>query len=130
MTQQMSLGGFVFGLADETGYDQSTRTTDGGWSRQPRYGQKPLSQNSGPQLDTRSYSGKWFGAPGMASLNSLRKLQADREPKVLTDGYGNNLGLWTIEKIVEKGSRIIDDGTIMVIDFTIDLMEYAGESTQ
>lgn len=130
MTQQMSLGGFVFGLANETGYDESTRTTDGGWIRQQRYGQKALSQNTGAQLETRTYSGKWFKSAGMSSLDALRKMQAERVPKVLTDGYGNNLGLWTIEKIVEKGSRIIDDGTIMVIDFTLDLMEYAGENTQ
>ncbi|NMR95181.1 hypothetical protein HKB38_27655, partial [Vibrio parahaemolyticus] len=57
----------------------------------------------------------------------LRELQAKREPLVLTDGYGRNLGLWTIKQLQEKQDRIIDDGTAFVVGFSIELEEYAGE---
>ncbi|MCF2827059.1 MULTISPECIES: phage tail protein [unclassified Pseudoalteromonas] len=128
MRQMMSLGDFVFSLSEGTPYSGLQRSSDGGWVTVPRYGQKPISQNTGQQLEKISISGTWFRADGMANLDALRAMQLRREPLVLTDGYGRNLGLWTLKQLQEKQDRIIDDGTAIVIDFTIELEEYAGDS--
>ncbi|HGS4936982.1 TPA: phage tail protein [Vibrio parahaemolyticus] len=127
MRQMMSLGGFVFSLSENTPYEGLQRTSDGGWVTVPRYGQKPISQNTGQSLDKISMTGTWFRGEGMSNMDRLRELQAKREPLVLTDGYGRNLGLWTIKQLQEKQDRIIDDGTAFVVGFSIELEEYAGE---
>ena len=117
----------MFSLSEGTPYEGLVRSSDGGWITVPRYGQKPVSQNTGQQLENISITGNWFKGDGMASMDKLRALQAKRLPMVLTDGYGNNLGLWTIKKLQEKQSNIIDDGTAMVTGFTIELEECASE---
>lgn len=128
MKQMMSLGGFVFSLGQGTPYTGLQRTSDGGWNTIARYGQKPISQNTGQSLENISLTGAWFKAEGLDNLASLRALQNQREPLVLADGYGNNLGLWTIKRLNEKQDRIIDDGTPITLSFTLELEEYAGEN--
>jgi len=127
MPQMMSLGGFVFSLSEGTPYEGLQRTSDGGWVTVFRYGQKPLSQNTGQQLENITLTGTWFQSQGMSNLGSLRTLQNKREPLVLADGYGNNLGQWVIKRLQEKQDRIIDDGTAFVLGFTIELEEYAND---
>lgn len=127
MRQMMSLGGFVFSLSEGTPYEGLQRTSDGGWVTVPRYGQKPISQNTGQALENISVTGTWFRGEGMSNMDKLRALQAKRAPLVLSDGYGRNLGLWTVKRLQEKQDRIIDDGTAFVVGFTIELEEYAGE---
>lgn len=122
----MSLGGFVFSLSEGTAYEGLQRTSSGGWVAVPRYGQKPISQNTGQQLGCITFTGTWFRAGGMESIDKLRELQSKREPLVLVDGYGNNLGLWTLKRLQEKQGNVIDDGTALVTKFTIELEEYAG----
>lgn len=127
MKQMMSLGGFVFSLSEGTTYEGLTRTSDGGWVTVPRYGQKPLSQNTGQQLENINITGSWFGGNGMANMDKLRTLQAKRLPLVLTDGYGRNLGQWSLKRLQEKQGKIIDDGTALVVGFTVELEEYGGD---
>ncbi|RBP79094.1 phage tail protein [Marinomonas rhizomae] len=127
MPQMMSLGGFVFSLSEGTPYEGLQRTSDGGWVAVSRYGQKPLSQNTGQQLENITLTGTWFHSQGMSHLTALRTLQNKRQPLVLADGYGNNLGQWTIKRLQEKQDRIIDDGTAFVLGFTIELEEYAND---
>ncbi|WP_125782820.1 phage tail protein [Pseudoalteromonas rubra] len=129
MRQMMSLGDFVFSLSEGTPYTDQQIVTDGGWTVIPRYGQQPLSQQTGAKLGRRTINGEWHYAKGMGNLDTLRQLQQSGAPQVLSDGIGNNLGLWTIMTITEKQQRVIDDGTAMVLPFTIELQEFAGEST-
>ncbi|MBJ7540033.1 phage tail protein [Marinomonas transparens] len=128
MRQMMSLGGFVFSLSDGTPYEGLQRTSSGGWVTVPRYGQKPMSQNTGQQLENITITGTWFKADGMANMDALRALQNKREPLVLVDGDSNNLGQWVIKRLQEKQDKIIDDGTAFVLGFTIELEEYANEN--
>lgn len=128
MRQMMALGGFVFSLSEGTPYEGLQRTSDGGWVTVPRYGQKPMSQNTGQGFENINLTGTWHRGEGMANMDKLRALQAQRKPLVLSDGYGKNLGLWKIKRLVENQSRIIDDGTAFVLAFTIDLEEDAGEN--
>lgn len=127
MPQMMSLGGFVFSLSEGTAYEGLQRTSDGGSVSVSRYGQKPLSQNTSQQLENITLTGTWFQSQGMIHLAALRALQNKRQPLVLADGYGNNLGQWTIKRLQEKQDRIIDDGTAFVLGFTIELEEYAND---
>lgn len=128
MKQMLSLGGFVFSLGEKTPYVGLKRSSDGGFRSVARYGQKPIGQNTGQSLESISLTGEWFKSEGADNIARLRALQNQRKPLVLADGYGNNLGLWTIKKLDESQSRIIDDGTPMVLSFTLGLEEYVGES--
>lgn len=127
MRQMLALGEFVFSLSEGTPYEGLQRTSDGGWVTVPRYGQKPISQNTGQALENINVTGTWFRGEGMGNIDKLRELQGKRAPLVLTDGYGRNLGLWTIKRLQEQQDRIIDDGTAFIVGFTIELEEYAGD---
>ena len=59
-------------------------------------------------------------------LEKLRTLQALRAPLPLVDGLGRNWGLWTIQSISEKQASVIDDGTAMVINWTLLLEEFVN----
>ncbi|MBJ7536627.1 phage tail protein [Marinomonas transparens] len=121
-------GEFVFSLSEGTPYEGLQRTSDGGWSTVARYGQKPMSKNTGQQLENITITGTWFQAKGMTNLSMLRFLQNQREPVGLTDGYGNTLGRWVIKRLQEKQDKIIDDGTALVLSFTLELEEYVNEN--
>ena len=57
-------------------------------------------------------------------LDELRALQALRVPLPLIDGIGRNWGLWRITMVQETQTCIIDDGTAMVVDWTLELSEF------
>lgn len=128
MRQMLALGDFVFSLSENTPYEGLTRSSDGGFVTIPRYNSKPLSQNTGQGLENISISGTWFKRDGSKNINLLKELQNRCKAQVLIDGYGNNLGQWTIKKLQEKQDKIIDDGTPLVITFTIELEEYVNEN--
>jgi hypothetical protein len=130
MKQMLALGGFVFSLSKNTPYEGLSRTSDGGFVTVPRYNGKPLSQNTGQGLENISLTGTWFKYEGMQNMQSLRDLQKQGKPLVLSDGYGINLGQWTIKNLNEKQDKIIDDGTAQMISFTITLEEFANENSQ
>lgn len=117
---------FIFGLASGTAYDSLDRDSKGGWVNLDIINGRPVSQNTSMPLDTLSIKGKWFGAAGMRHIATLRNLNATRKPIMLTDTYGYNLGMWKIMNVSERQQRIIDDGTAMVIDFTLQLEEFAN----
>lgn len=124
MRQMLALGEFIFSVSKNTPYTGLTRSSGGGWTTVSRYGQKPMLQNMGLPLEDISISGIWFFGDGMNHMDEIRAMQAKREPQVLTDGYGVNLGRWVIDNINETQDRIIDDGTACVVDFSIKLKEY------
>lgn len=125
MKQQIALGDFVFSLANKMAYDSLVRSSSGGWVNIDITNAKPLSHNTGQGLETITIEGKVFGSPGMQSLNQLRQLQSTRQPQTLVDGEGNNLGRWKIMAVRENQKKIIDDGTALVINFSLSLEEYA-----
>lgn len=88
MRQMMSLGGFVFSLSEGTPYEGLQRTSDGGWVAVARYGQKPMSQNTGQQLENITVTGTWFQGDGMANLNALRALRALQKKTASAFGVG------------------------------------------
>jgi hypothetical protein len=118
---------FIFGVAEGTAYDSLSREAKGGWLNLDIINGKPVSQRTSSPLDTLSLSGKWFGEEGMTSIDKLRDIKNKFQPVLLTDNYGYNLGLWKIMQVTEKQSRIIDDGTAMVTDFSLQLEEFAND---
>uniref|UniRef100_A0A6M3KNW0 Tail protein n=1 Tax=viral metagenome TaxID=1070528 RepID=A0A6M3KNW0_9ZZZZ len=125
MHQQAALGDFVFSIAKNSAYDRLTRRSTGGWVTLETLNAKPSSQNTGQGLETITISGSVYGAAGMEQMNQLRALQAQRKPLALVTGQGDNHGRWKLQDINEEQKRIIDDGTPLVINFSITLEEFA-----
>ena len=126
MRQQMALGGFVFGLSTDFAYERLERQTTGGWVDLDIIASKPMSHQTGQDLETLRLSGKAMYEAGMIRLDQLRALANARTPHVLVDGIGRNWGRWRIDRITEGQSYIIDDGTAMVIEWSLDLKEFVN----
>ena len=126
MRQQMVLGSFIFGLSRGFTYDTLARTTDGGWSSLEIIASKPQSRQTGQKLETLTFTGKAMYAIGMQRLDELRALQDERRPLPLVDGIGRNWGLWRVTTLAENQSNVIDDGTAMVIGWTLTLEEFVN----
>jgi phage protein U len=126
MKQQMVLGNFIFGLSRNFAYSTLQRKSDGGWTNIDILTSKPKSSQTGQGLQTLNIGGKSMYALAMDRLDELRALQALRVPLPLVDGIGRNWGLWRINNLTENQSLVIDDGTAMVIDWTVELAEYTN----
>lgn len=126
MRQQMALGSFIFGLSRDFAYSMLLRTSDGGWKSIDILTSKPKSSQTGQGQQGLTITGKSMYATAMDRLDELRALQALGIPVPLVDGIGRNWGLWQINKVSETQNNIIDDGTAMVVDWVIELMEFAN----
>ena len=62
----------------------------------------------------------------MQRLDQLRALQDARAPLPLVDGIGRNWGLWRITAVTENQANVIDDGTAMVITWSLVLEEFVN----
>lgn len=123
---QMMLGDFAFSIASGFPYESLSRTTSGGWKELALIDAKPFSYNDGLGLESLKLKGTAFRAAGMTALNTLRQMQASRQPWSLIDALGRNWGRYRIESITENQSQIIDDGTAMVIEWDLELKEFAN----
>ncbi|MCJ7957311.1 phage tail protein [Pseudomonas lurida] len=126
MRQQMVLGDFIFGLSRGFAYASLVRTSDGGWSDLSIIASKSQSRQSGQKLEKLTFSGTAMYAIGMQRLDELRALQNTRAPLTLVDGIGRNWGLWRINTITETQSNVIDDGTAIVMAWTLELEEFVN----
>ncbi|MCP1514874.1 MULTISPECIES: phage tail protein [Pseudomonas] len=126
MRQQMVLGDFIFGLSRGFAYASLIHSSYGGWSNLEIIASKPQSRQNGQQLEKLSFSGMAMYAVGMQRLDELRALQDARAPLPLVDGIGRNWGLWRINSLVETQSNVIDDGTAMVVAWTLELEEFVN----
>lgn len=117
---------FVFGIASGTEYEALSTTSQGGWVNLDIVDGKAISQNTHLPLETKNLTGKWFGAEGKEAIRRLREIQKMRVPVLLTDDYGYSYGQWKMTSINDNEKDIIDDGTPMVISFTIAFEEYAN----
>ncbi|WP_339454044.1 phage tail protein [Pseudomonas sp. EA_5y_Pfl2_R50] len=124
MKQQMALGSFIFGLSRNFAYSTLARKSDGGWTEIQILTSKPKSSQTGQKAETLTISGKSMYAVAMDRLDELRALQALRMPLPLIDGIARNWGLWRINSVQETQTQIIDDGTAMVVDWVIELVEF------
>ena len=126
MRQQMVLGDFIFGLSRGFAYSSLIRNSDGGWSDLAIIASKPQSRQNGQKLEKLTFSGTAMRAIGMQRLDELRALQNARAPLPLVDGIGRNWGLWRINSVKETQSNVIDDGTAMLMTWTLELEEFVN----
>lgn len=126
MRQQLALGEFVFGLSSGFPYSTLERRTSGGWVDLDIIGSKPVSHNTGQGLGELRLTGKAALEEGMTRLDELRALEARRAPQVLVDGLGRNWGRWRIDGVTERQTRVLDDGTAMMIEWTLELREFVN----
>ncbi|ELA6983641.1 TPA: phage tail protein [Vibrio parahaemolyticus] len=117
---------FVFGVASGTEYETLSTTSQGGWVNLDIMDGKAVSQNTHVPLDGKVTKGKWFGAEGRASIRRLREIMRLRVPVLLTDDYGYNIGMYKMMSLNDEEKDVIDDGTPMVIVFSITFEEFAN----
>jgi len=128
MPQQMALGEFVFGLAADFPYERLERKTSGGWVSLDIISSKPLSHQTGQGLETLRLTGKAQLAAGMQSVEQLRQMANARKPYTLVDGLGRVWGRWRIDAVNEQQTRVLDDGTATLLEWTLELQEFANET--
>jgi len=121
--------GFVFSLNDRTGYNELKRRSESGWVTIPILNGPAVSQHMQTKPQTVKLSGQWAYADGVNSLTELRALQRLGTPGALSDGHGNNLGLWKLLLVEENHSNIMHDNTSLTQRFTIELEQYFERST-
>ncbi|WP_248749950.1 phage tail protein [Pseudomonas sp. MWU15-20650] len=126
MRQQMVLGSFIFGLSRGFAYKTLQRQSDGGWVNLDIVASKPQSRQAGQKLQSLTFAGTAMRGLGMQRLDELRALQDLRRPLPLVDGIGRNWGLWRVTSVTESQSEVIDDGTAMVINWTLVLEEFVN----
>jgi len=124
MSQQMALGGFVFGLSSGFPYETLDRKTTGGWVSLDIISSKPRSHQTGQGLEEIRLNGKAQWAEGMARLDELRAMANARVPYVLIDGVGRVLGRWRIDGVNEGQKRVLDDGTTTLLEWSLELSEF------
>ncbi|RON16035.1 phage tail protein [Pseudomonas frederiksbergensis] len=124
MSQQMALGGFVFGLSSGFPYETLDRKTTGGWVSLDIISSKPRSHQTGQGLEEIRLNGKAQWAEGMAKLDELRAMANARVPYVLIDGVGRVLGRWRIDGVNEGQKRVLDDGTTTLLEWSLELSEF------
>ncbi|PWK28094.1 GpU protein [Pseudomonas sp. OV226] len=101
------------------GIERNTGVTVDDW---PQFVQRATRALTTPLTVT----GKAMYAVAMDRLDELRALQALRLPLPLIDGIGRNWGLWRIDNVTETQTFVIDDGTAMLINWSIELKEFAN----
>lgn len=126
MRQQMVLGSFIFGLSRGFAYSTLQRSSDGGWADLEIVASKPQSRQNGQKLEKLTFAGSAMAALGMQRLDQLRALQDARAPLPLVDGIGRNWGLWRVVSVSEHQANVIDDGTAMLIQWSLVLEEFVN----
>ena len=129
MYQQLVLNDFVFSVGNGTAYDRLVRKSTGGFVKVDRLNAKPRSQNTGQGPETINLNVKVFGNDGTAAIARLRALQNTREPQLLVDSSGSNLGFWEISEITETQENVIDDGSALSSVCDLLLEEFIGETS-
>ena len=119
----MSWGDFVFDWRTTIAPNELSR--EQGWrhASQSRVGDRPAHQYTGQDDETITLPGQLYPELGADwhSLDTLRDIADTGAPQVLIDGMGNVWGWYVIEKLTEKRTYMLDDGTPLEIDFSLTL---------
>lgn len=119
----MSWGDFVFDWRTSIAPNELSR--EQGWrhASQARVGDRPAHQYTGQDEETLSLPGQLYPELGadLHSLDTLRDIADTGAPQVLIDGTGRVWGWYVLEKLTEKRTYMLDDGTPLEIDFSLTL---------
>lgn len=126
----MALGMFVFSLPTLAYQEQQRKS---GWrhARNGRVGAIDATQFLGRENDKISLSGAAYAElmAGRASLDQLRGMAAEGKAWPLVDGTGRVHGAFVITDIDEGLKEFFPDGTPRKIDFSIELLEVAQDTS-
>ncbi|CDO35814.1 phage tail protein [Novosphingobium sp. KN65.2] len=117
-----ALGMFVFEtnslLPDRIGRDRDWRH-----ERTPRFGARAASQFTGPGEDRITLAGMLVPeiAGSYSAIEKIAEMADAGEAWQLADGSGKIYGTYTIERLSEDKSNLIDDGRPRQTGFTIEL---------
>lgn len=121
-----ALGMFVFEtnslLPDRIGRDRDWRH-----ERTPRFGARAASQFTGPGEDRITLVGMLVPeiAGSFSAIEKIAEMADEGEAWQLADGSGKIYGTYTIERLSEDKSNLIDDGRPRQTGFTIELSRVA-----
>lgn len=117
-----AIGMFVF--STETAlFDAFDRERDWRHERTGRFGARAASQFVGPGEDAVRLSGRLVPevAGSYSAMETLAEMAETGEAHPLMNGRGEVLGIFTIDRIGERKSNLVDDGSSRWNDFTIEL---------
>lgn len=124
----MSFGMFQFEIGTLP-YQELSRSRAWRFGRSERFGAMPATQFLGPGDDQVTLSGALV--PGLAgrfsAIESLAEMADKGEGWPLTDGVGNVLGTFVVDKLDHKASQFMVDGLARKGDFSLTLTRIADE---
>lgn len=117
-----AIGMFVFS-ADSALFDSLDRDRDWRHERTGRFGARAASQFVGPGDDKVRIAGRLVPeiAGDFSAMEKLAEMAGTGEAYPLMNGRGEVIGTYTIDRIGERKTNMIDDGTARWNDFTIEL---------
>lgn len=124
----MTLGDIRFSVT-EGAYQRLSRTLEIAVSRQARAGRQAARQVLGED-ETIEIEGICYPGQRHARdrVDSFRALARTYKPALLTDGTGAVWGLFTIERVDERGSDFTPEGIAQRQDFRISLGAYGEDA--
>lgn len=126
--KQFSWGGYNFSMSGGNPLSGMTRSFDGGWVEIELLNELPLLQQTGRKLDTITFTGRWYSSDGQEQIEKLKKARDERKPRTLVRGDGTAYGQYVLKSFDVKEEQMIHNGTCMVQDITINLVEFANPS--
>jgi hypothetical protein len=104
-------------------FDDLQRSRSWRHARSERFGARPAGQYLGPGDDTVTISGRLVPqiAGRFSSIETLAEMATTGEAYPFVDGTGTIWGNYTIERLEDAHTMMIDQGRGQQIDFRIEL---------
>lgn len=125
----VALGLFIFDTSTAL-YNDIERRRSWAQARTDRFGALPAAQFTGPASDTITLTGTLLPevCGKYSQIEQLAEMAdtGDAYPFVMRDGV---VGFYTIESLTDKHTNLIEGGFARTIDFQLELMRVADETT-
>lgn len=124
--QLAALGLFVFSM-DTALFDKLDRDRAWRHERTARFGARAASQFTGPGEDAVTLSGVLVPeiAGQYSAMETIAEMADTGEAWPLMNGRGQVLGIYTIDRLTERRSNLVDDGSARRNEFVIELTRVA-----
>jgi phage protein U len=125
----LAIGLFAFSIPT-LAHDELQRRSAWKHATSNRIGARDATQYVGPGEETIAISGTVSSAltDGQASLDELRTMAGSGDAWPVVDGAGRVFGAFVIQTIDEGQKHLLEDGTPLKIDFTINLLRVDDEA--
>lgn len=121
-----ALGLFIFSM-DTALFDKMDRDRDWRHEHTARFGARAASQFTGPGEDAVTVSGVLIPeiAGQYSAMETIAEMADTGEAWPLMDGRGQVMGIYTIDRLTERRSNLVDDGRARRNEFVIELTRVA-----